>query len=158
MDLPGLTAGPRCRRAVAADLPAIVALLADDPLGAAREDPREPLDPAYLAAFAAIEADPNMLLAVAELDGEVVGTLQLAFLPGLSLRGAWRGQVEAVRIAAAHRRRGLGRRMMAWAIETCRARGCRLVQLTADKRRRDAHRFYERLGFRASHEGFKLVL
>ncbi len=169
MDLPGLSdprapagvAGngqPVFRRATAGDLPALVAMLADDPLGAGREDASLPLAPGYLAAFAAIEADPNQLLAVAELEGAIVGTLQIAFLPGLSHKGAWRGQIEAVRIAAGQRGSGLGQRLIAWAIEECRARGCRLVQLTTDKTRLDAHRFYARLGFRATHEGFKLTL
>jgi ribosomal protein S18 acetylase RimI-like enzyme len=149
---------PSFRRAVAADLPAIVALLADDPLGRTREDPSHPLDPRYAAAFAAVDADPNQLLAVVELDGAVVGCLQLSFIPGLSRRGQWRGQVESVRIAAAHRGGGLGRAMFTWAIAECRARGCGMVQLTSDKSRTDARRFYESLGFRASHEGMKLDL
>jgi ribosomal protein S18 acetylase RimI-like enzyme len=143
------------RRATAADVPAIVALLADDVLGAAREKPG---DPAYAAAFAAIEADANQLLAVVEIDGRVVGCLQLSFMPGLSHRGMWRGQIESVRIAAEARGGGLGRRMFEWAIEQCRARGCGMVQLTTDKSRGDARRFYETLGFVASHEGMKLKL
>ncbi len=143
------------RRARAADLDAIVALLADDMLGAGREKPG---DPAYAAAFAAIEADPNQYLAVAEEEGCVVGCLQLSFIPGLSRLGMWRGQIESVRIAASHRGAGLGRRMFEWAIEECRARGCGLVQLTTDKARPDARRFYESLGFSASHEGMKLAL
>lgn len=143
------------RRATEADLTAIVALLADDVLGAAREAPG---DPAYEAAFAAIEADPNQLLAVAEDAGRVVGCLQLTFIPGLSRRGMWRGQIESVRIAAGHRGGGLGRRMFEWAIEACRSRGCGLVQLTTDKARPDAHRFYQSLGFVASHEGMKRAL
>lgn len=143
------------RRATAADLDAIVAMLADDMLGAAREKPG---DPAYAAAFRAIESDPNQLLAVAEEEGRVVGCLQLSFIPGLSRLGMWRGQIESVRIAASHRGAGLGRRMFEWAIEQCRARGCGLVQLTTDKARPDARRFYESLGFAASHEGMKLAL
>lgn len=143
------------RRATAADLDAIVALLADDILGAARERPG---DPAYVAAFAAIEADPNQLLAVVEEAGGVVGCLQLSFIPGLSRLGMWRGQIESVRIATSHRGAGLGRRMFEWAIEQCRARGCGLVQLTTDKARPDARRFYESLGFAASHEGMKRAL
>jgi ribosomal protein S18 acetylase RimI-like enzyme len=146
---------PVFRRAVAADIEAIVALLADDVLGAARERPG---DPAYAAAFAAVEADPNQLLAVVERDGRVIGCLQISFMPGLSHRGAWRGQIESVRIAASERGGGLGRRVFAWAIGECRARGCRLVQLTTDKSRTDARRFYESLGFQASHEGMKLAL
>ena len=146
---------PVFRRATAADVPAIVALLADDVLGAAREKPG---DPAYAAAFAAIEADPNQLLAVAEDGGRVVGCLQLTFIPGLSHRGAWRGQIESVRTASDRRGTGLGRRMFAWAIEQCTARGCGVVQLTTDKSRAEARRFYESLGFKASHEGMKLAL
>lgn len=143
------------RAATADDLPAIVALLSDDVLGAAREAPG---DPAYAAAFTAIAADPNQLLAVAEQQGRVVGCLQLSFIPGLSHRGAWRGQIESVRIAADQRGSGLGRRMLEWAIAQCRARGCRLAQLTTDKSRADARRFYESLGFVASHEGMKITL
>lgn len=133
-----------------------MALLADDPLGAGREDASLPLSQDYMAAFDAILADANQLLAVADLGGRVVGTLQLSFIPGISRRGMWRGQIEAVRIAADQRREGLGQAMFEWAIEACRARGCALVQLTTDISRPDAHRFYERLGFVASHAGFKL--
>lgn len=140
------------RRAVAADVPAIVALLADDVLGATREKPG---DPAYDAAFAAIEADPNQLLAVAEQDGAIVGCLQLTFLPGLSHRGVWRGQIESVRVAGARRGSGIGRRFLGWAIEQCRARGCTMVQLTTSNSRTEAKRFYESLGFVASHQGMK---
>lgn len=140
------------------DLPAIVAMLADDPLGATREDLRDPLPDTYLAAFEAISASPNQVLAVAERDGAVVGTMQLAFLPGIARRGAWRGQIEAVRVAAGARGAGLGRAMFEWAIMECRQRGCALVQLTSDNARPEAHRFYERLGFVASHVGFKLPL
>jgi ribosomal protein S18 acetylase RimI-like enzyme len=143
------------RRATADDVPAIVSLLADDRLGAVREAPG---DPAYAAAFAAIDADANQFLAVAEVEGRIVGCLQLTFMPGLSHRGAWRGQVESVRVAADQRGTGLGRRLLDWAIEQCRARGCRMVQLTTDKSRADAKRFYESLGFTASHEGMKLAL
>lgn len=149
---------PVIRRAVAADLPAIVALLADDALGRLREDPGPSLNPRYAEAFAAIEADPNQLLAVVEAGGQIVGCLQLGFMPGLSRLGAWRGQIEGVRIAAERRGGGLGRTMIAWAIAECRRRGCGLVQLTSDKSRTDAVRFYESLGFRASHEGMKLDL
>jgi len=146
------------RRAQATDLPAIVALLADDVLGQQREDASSPPNPRYVEAFQALDADPNQLQAVATLDGEIVGTLQLTFIPGLARRGAWRGQIEGVRIAAAHRGSGLGQQMFEWAIAQCRAKGCHLVQLTTDKERPDAHRFYERLGFAASHIGYKLAL
>ena len=141
------------RRATAADLDAIVALLADDALGRDREAPG---DPRYRAAFDAIERDPNQLLAVAEEQGEVVGCLQLTFIPGLSRRAATRGQIESVRVSAARRGGGLGRAMIEWAIDRCRERGCALVQLTSDKARPDALRFYAGLGFTASHEGLKL--
>jgi GNAT superfamily N-acetyltransferase len=146
------------RAATRDDLPAIVALLVDDDLGKLREDLRTPVHPRYFEAFAAMARDPNQLLAVADEDGEVVGCLQLTFIPGLSRLGMWRGQIEAVRIAATRRGSGIGRAMMCWAIEQCRARGCGLVQLTTDKRRADAHRFYAGLGFEASHEGMKLFL
>ncbi|MDP2764757.1 MAG: GNAT family N-acetyltransferase [Brevundimonas sp.] len=146
------------RRAGASDLPAIIALLADDPLGREREDPGPPLNPAYEAAFAAIESDPNQLLAVVTEADRVVGTLQLTFIPGLARKGALRGQIEAVRIAADRRGAGLGRRAFDWAIETCRARGCCLVQLTTDRTRPEAHRFYDQLGFTASHLGYKKPL
>lgn len=140
------------------DLPAIVRLIADDGLGRGREDVSEPLNPRYVAAFQAVQADPNQLLVVAERAGAVVGTFQLSFIPGVSRLGSWRGQIEAVRVAASERGTGLGGQMMEWAISECRRRGCSLVQLTSDKSRADAHRFYERLGFVASHDGFKLNL
>jgi GNAT superfamily N-acetyltransferase len=133
-------------------------MLADDALGTTREDSRLPLARGYTDAFAAIAADPNQLLAVVEDAGEVVGTLQLTFIPGLSHQGAWRGQIEAVRIAASRRGQGLGERLIGWAVEECRARGCLMVQLTTNLSRKDAHRFYERLGFRHSHAGYKLSL
>lgn len=146
------------RRAREADLPAIIALLADDELGRQREDNSHPLAESYRNAFKAIDADPNQFLAVATDDEILVGTLQLTFVPGLSRKGAWRGQIEAVRIAASRRSDGLGRQMFEWAIAECRARGCNLVQLTTDRGRPDAHRFYEQLGFEASHIGYKLAL
>lgn len=153
-----MVTGITFRAATRADLPAIVAMLADDHLGQSREDPSLPLDQRYLEAFAAIQADKNQLLAVAERDGDVVGTVQLSYIPGLSHRGSWRGQIENVRIAAALRGQGAGKAMIEWAIEQCRTRGCGMVQLTADKSRADAIRFYESLGFKASHEGLKLAL
>jgi len=145
------------RRATVADLPAPVALLADDPLGAARESADGDLAP-YRRAFDLLDADPAHLL-VAAVDGDaLVGTLQLTFLPGLARRGALRGQIEAVRVAAGARSRGLGAAMVGWAVEEAGRRGAALVQLTTDKRRADAHRFYERLGFVASHEGMKFLV
>ena len=146
------------RPAEASDLPAIVALLARDPLGASREKPGLPLDRRYDDAFAAIQRDHNQLLAVVTDGDQVVGCLQISFIPGLSRLGLWRGQIESVRIAASHRGGGLGRRMIDWAVDQCRARGCGLVQLTSDKTRADALRFYAQLGFKASHEGLKLEL
>jgi GNAT superfamily N-acetyltransferase len=146
------------RAATEADLPALVAMLADDALGATREDPRLPLDQRYRDAFRLIAADDRQMLLVAESAGAVVGSLQLTFLPGLAMKGAWRGQIEAVRVAGGRRGGGIGRQMLEHAIGLCRRRGCRLVQLTADKRRPDAHRFYASLGFVATHEGFKLAL
>jgi ribosomal protein S18 acetylase RimI-like enzyme len=146
------------RPASVEDLPAIIALLADDALGAGREDPSVPLNPRYLRAFQAISADANQLLAVVDRAGAVTGCMQLTFLPGLSRMGAWRGQIEGVRVARSERGTGVGGMMMEWAIQRFRERGCEIVQLTTDKSRADAHRFYERLGFRATHEGMKLTL
>ncbi|WP_424212784.1 GNAT family N-acetyltransferase [Streptomyces sp. BI20] len=144
------------RPAVEADLPAVVAMLADDTLGASREDPSD-LAP-YRRAFLALAADPNQHLVVAERAGRVVGTLQLTVIPGLSLKGTTRGLIEGVRVHADERGNGLGSRFIAWAVEKSRAEGCAVVQLTSDKSRVDAHRFYERLGFTGSHLGFKLKL
>lgn len=135
-------------------------LLADDPLGAAREvvpDDEADLEP-YRRAFAVIDADPAQLLVAAADGTDVVGTLQLSVIPGLSRQGALRGQIEAVRVRADHRGHGLGEAMVRWAIGEARRRGCALVQLTTDASRVDAHRFYERLGFVASHVGLKLAL
>ncbi|OIJ69314.1 GNAT family N-acetyltransferase [Streptomyces mangrovisoli] len=155
-DLEG--AGPDLviRPAVATDVPAIVALLADDPLGAQRESPDDPAP--YLAAFQRIDADPNQHLVVAVRADQLIGTLQLTIVPGLSRRGATRSIIEAVRIHADERGSGLGSRFIEWAVAESRRQGCRLVQLTSDASRTDAHRFYERLGFTASHVGFKLAL
>ncbi|MDP3376735.1 MAG: GNAT family N-acetyltransferase [Brevundimonas sp.] len=146
------------RRAETADLPFIVGLLADDPIGASREDLSTPLNRAYIDAFNAIAADPNQFLAVITEDDQVIGTLQLTFIPGLSRTGAWRGQIEAVRIAAHRRGTGLGHRAFEWAVQQCQSRKCSLVQLTTDKNRPEAHRFYEQLGFAASHLGYKRPL
>lgn len=146
------------RRANRADVPEIVRLLADDPLGQTREAFTDPLPESYYRAFEAIEADPTQFLAVVEQEGCIVGTFQLSFIPGLSRQGAWRAQLEAMRIDHALRNQGLGRVAMEWIIEYARARGCALLQLTTDKTRKDAHRFYQRLGFISSHEGMKLKL
>jgi GNAT superfamily N-acetyltransferase len=144
------------RDATAADLPAIVAMLADDKLGSTREDP-EDMAP-YLAAFAELEADPNQRLIVAERDGTAVGTFQLSFIPGVAQLGLKRAMIESVRVATTERGSGLGTLMMRWAIDEARSAGCRQVQLTSNAERPDAHRFYERLGFVPSHVGFKLKL
>jgi GNAT superfamily N-acetyltransferase len=146
------------RRARPDDLPTIIGMIADDQIGQSREDARLPLDARYLDAFAAIERDPNQMLVVVEQAGAVIGCFQITFIPGISRRGAWRGQIESVRVARAKRGAGIGTAMFEWAIAECRRRGCNLVQLYTDKSRKDAHRFYERLGFKASHEGMKLAL
>ncbi|MGW5492657.1 N-acetyltransferase family protein [Streptomyces olivaceoviridis] len=144
------------RAATADDLPAIVAMLADDPLGAQRESPGD-LTP-YRNALERLAADPNQHVVVAVREGRVIGTLQLTIIPGLSHKGATRALIEAIRIHADERGSGLGGRLIEWAIDTSRRLDCQMVQLTSDKTRTDAHRFYERLGFTASHEGFKLRL
>ncbi|MGB8994388.1 MAG: GNAT family N-acetyltransferase [Pseudonocardiaceae bacterium] len=144
------------RRATASDLAAIVALLVDDEIAVGRESPDD-LTP-YQRAFEVIEADKHELLVVAERNGEVIGTVQLSLLPGLSRRGAFRAQIEGVRVASSERGNALGVYLLEWAIDQARSWGCQLVQLTSDKRRVDAHRFYERIGFTATHEGFKLTL
>lgn len=133
-------------------------LLADDPLGAKRERFEIPLPDSYLRAFEAIDADPNNELVVACLGAEVVGVLQLTFIPYLTYQGGWRALIEAVRVDSRQRSRGLGKTMFEWAIARARERGCHLVQLTTDKARADAKRFYESLGFVASHEGMKLFI
>uniref|UniRef100_A0AAU2VSN4 GNAT family N-acetyltransferase n=1 Tax=Streptomyces sp. NBC_00008 TaxID=2903610 RepID=A0AAU2VSN4_9ACTN len=144
------------RAAAIDDLPEIVALLADDPLGAERESPDD-LTP-YLAAFRRLAGDPNQHLMVAVRADRIVGTLQLTVVPGLSRRGSTRSVVEGVRVHTDERGSGLGTLLMRWAVDESRRQGCRLVQLTSDASRTDAHRFYERLGFVASHVGFKLAL
>lgn len=146
------------RRAERADLPAIIRLLADDMLGRSRETVSDPPAREYLDAFDAIDRDSNQLLAVMVDGSEVVATLQLTFLPGLARRGALRGQIESVRVASTRRGEGLGERLFDWAIAECRRRGCSVVQLTTDRSRSDAHRFYDRLGFEPSHIGYKLRL
>ncbi len=144
------------RPATQADLAAIVAMLADDPLGATRERFADPLPEDYFAAFAAIDRDPNNELVVAERAGAVVGVLQLTVTPYLTYQGGWRATVEGVRVADEARSAGIGRRLFEWAIARARERGCHLIQLTTDKARPDALRFYQSLGFVASHEGMKL--
>ncbi|KNX39559.1 hypothetical protein VV01_17365 [Luteipulveratus halotolerans] len=152
-----MTGGRRVARAEAQHVPAIVGLLADDHLGSGRE--RAGDDPAYASAFERIDADPHQLLVVVlDPDDEVVGTLQLSFIAGLSRGGALRSQIESVRVASSQRGSGLGTTLFEWAIEYSRSHGAALVQLTTDKSRPEAKAFYERLGFVASHEGMKLAL
>ncbi|MCX4824329.1 GNAT family N-acetyltransferase [Streptomyces sp. NBC_01142] len=144
------------RPAAPADIPTIVAMLADDPLGAQRESPDD-LTP-YTAAFERLAQDPNQHQVVAVREGRVVGTLQLTIIPGLSRRGSTRSIIEGVRIHADERGSGLGTRLIEWAIGESRRQNCQLVQLTSDATRTDARRFYERLGFEASHVGFKMSI
>ncbi|MFF5218933.1 GNAT family N-acetyltransferase [Micromonospora sp. NPDC000442] len=144
------------RDAVRADLPAILDLLADDMLGRTRDVGE--VDARYEKAFAEITADPRNQLVVAEAGGELLGCMQLTYIPGLGRHGTERQLIESVRVRSDQRGRGLGRQMMTWAIDQARQRGCGLVQLTTDKARHDAHRFYLGLGFVASHEGMKLSL
>lgn len=146
------------REATADDLAEIVRLLADDPLGATRETPGDEIPEAYFTAFAAIEKDPNNAVIVAEFGGRIAGTLQLTFIPGLTYTGGERAQIEGVRVAAEARGHGVGQAIIGWAIEQARARGCRVVQLTTDRQRPDAIRFYQKMGFRPSHMGMKYPL
>lgn len=146
------------RTAKRADVPAIVRLLADDDLGSQRERYELPLPNRYYEAFEQIDRDPNHELIVAETDGEIIGTLHLMFLHSLSYQGGLRAQVESVRVARECQGKGIGSRMMRWAIERATARGAHMMQLTTHKSRGDAHRFYERLGFQKSHLGMKLGL
>ena len=145
------------RRARRDDVDAIVGMLADDPLGSARERLEDPLPPSYFRAFEALEADPNIHLMVAQ-DGEgaVVGCLQLCILPGLSSQGASRGLIEDVRVATHCRSRGIGEQLVQWAVAEARARGCKLIELLTHNSRVDAQRFYKRLGFAPSHVGMTL--
>lgn len=146
------------RRALRSDVADLAALITADPIAHGRGDTPDAQQSFYFAAFDAIDADAGQLLVTAEVDDVIVGTFQLSFIPGLARRGALRAQIEAVRVHANYRDRGLGAAMMRWAIEEAHRRGCTLVQLASDRARPDAHRFYERLGFEASHIGFKLSL
>jgi len=132
--------------------------LADDDLGSQRERSEEPLPESYYAAFEKIETDSNHELIVAELKGVVIGTLHLMFLPSISFQGGLRAQVESVRVDKLYQRQGIGSDMMKWAIEQARKRGAHIVQLTTHQSRAEAHRFYERLGFKGTHLGMKLSL
>ena len=146
------------RAATREDLPVIVRLLADDGLGRGREQPVDPLPPAYMQAFDRMASQPGNYYLLAEIDGAVAGCLQFTLIHGLSRTGMSRAQIEGVRVAGSHRGQGIGEALFREAIERARSEGCGLVQLTTDKARPDALRFYERLGFTASHEGMKLTL
>jgi ribosomal protein S18 acetylase RimI-like enzyme len=146
------------RIATRADLPSIVRLLADDDLGSQRDRNEDPLPEAYYSAYEEINKDPRHELIVAELDGEVIGTVHLMFLPSISFQGGLRAQIESVRIVTQHQDQGIGSKLMNWTIERAHARGAHLVQLTTHKSRERAHRFYERLGFKGTHLGMKLSL
>ena len=148
--------GLRFRTARREDLPSILALLADDQLGAERERLEDPVPEPYVTAFSAIDADPNQELIVAEHRGQVAGVLQLTFIASLTWQGSTRALIEGVRVAAALRGMRIGDALVREAIERARRHGCRIVQLTTDRSRTDAHRFYERLGFNATHVGMKL--
>jgi len=146
------------RKAIQNDVPAIVRLLSDDMLGSKREVSGQDIPQSYYNAFIAINNDPNQFLAVAEIDGKVIGTLQISYIPNMSYQGATRALLEGVLVDSALRSKGIGQHMIKWAIAEAKSKGCRFVQLTTNKQRKDAHRFYRRLGFVASHEGFKLDL
>jgi len=146
------------RFATHADLPSIVRMLADDNLGGQRERYETPLPESYYLAFEQINRDPNHELIVAEQNGEVIGTLHLIFLPSISFQGRLRAQIESVRVDKRFQGQGIGSEMMKWSMERARQRGAHVVQLTTHKSREDAHRFYERLGFKGSHLGMKLSL
>jgi N-acetylglutamate synthase-like GNAT family acetyltransferase len=144
------------RRARRDDVDAIVRMLADDPLGGPRERLEDPLPPCYVQAFEVLEHDPHIRLVVAEYDGAVIGCLQLCILPGLSSQGASRGLIEDVRVAAHCRSRGIGEKIVQWAVAEARASGCKLVELLTHNSRVDAQRFYARLGFAPSHVGMTI--
>lgn len=148
----------RFRIAAEKDLDSIVAMLADDVLGSKRERYEHPLPNSYKLAFEAIAADPNNELVVACLGNDVIGVLQITFTPYITHQGGWRATIEGVRTSASVRGKGVGADLIKWAIQRAEERGCHLVQLTTDKKRPEALRFYERLGFKATHEGLKLKL
>lgn len=146
------------RPATGADLPFLDALIETDEIAATRDIAPPDNLAQQREAIRAIAAEPNHTLWIVELQGERVASFHLSFLPGVSRKGAWRGQIESVRVLPAFRGKGVGEAMMRWAIARCEEKGCGLVQLTSDRQREAAHRFYERLGFEASHTGFKLKL
>lgn len=149
---------PQIRIATAVDLPAIIALLADDVLGETREDMRDPLPGSYVRAFAAIEADPNNQVIVLEDAEGIAGTLQITVIPNLTLKGLTRCQIEGVRVAGRVQGQGWGRKLFEWAAKYAREKGCGMIQVTTNRARPDAYAFYEALGFEASHVGLKLYL
>ncbi|AWK87700.1 GNAT family N-acetyltransferase [Azospirillum thermophilum] len=152
------TGALRFRVAGKADLPALVRLIADDALATGGDVYGEPLDPAYAEAFDRMAAQPGNRFVLAEIAGEAVGCFQVTVTHGLSRRGAARATIESVKVASGRRGQGIGAAMMRHAIALAEAEGCALVQLTTQTARADAHRFYERLGFRATHLGMKLAL
>lgn len=145
----------QCRIATRADLPDLIRMLADDSLGQTRERFESPLPAVYVSAFDAIERDPNNELIVATIETSPAAMLQLTYLPNLSRLGSWRAQIEGVRVAASVRGEGVGQQMLDWALARARDRGCRLAQLTTDRARPQALRFYEKLGFQSTHHGMK---
>ena len=144
------------RRATREDVPAMVAMLADDALGGPREHLADPLPEAYYAGFDAVQATPNILLMVAEQSGDIVGCFQLCFLPGISSQGATRALIEDVRVATRCRGQGIGELLLRWAMDEARRRGCKVFELLTHETRIDAQRFYKRLGFAASHVGMTI--
>lgn len=146
------------REATEKDLDSIVAMLADDPLGSKRERYEQPLPKSYREAFQAISSDPNNELIVACYEDEVIGVQQITFTPYITYQGGWRATIEGVRTSSSVRSKGIGSELINWAIQRAKERGCHLIQLTTDKTREDALRFYERLGFTATHEGMKMKL
>ena len=153
-----MTVSLEFRLATLQDLDQIVAMLADDMLGSKRERYEQPLPASYLQAFQAIAEDPNNELVVACFGIEVVGVQQITFTPYITHQGGWRATIEGVRTVSSVRGKGVGTQLINWAIERAKERGCHLIQLTTDKQRPDAMRFYERLGFQATHEGLKMKL
>jgi ribosomal protein S18 acetylase RimI-like enzyme len=146
------------RTATEDDLSAVVDLLADDKVAGSRENATRPIVECYLSAFHAISEDPHNELLVAEKDGEVVGTMQMTFIPNMTCMGGWRAHVEGVMISSKHRGHGIGTKLMEHSIAKAREKGCRLVQLTTNQQRTEARRFYEKLGFAFTHEGAKMML
>ena len=150
--------GINFRIAVEQDLDRIVEMLSDDDLGKTRERYEQPLPESYIKAFQAITSDPNNELVVAYQGNEVIGVQQITFVPYITYQGGWRATIEGVRTAPSVRGKGIGTELIKWAIHRAKERGCHLIQLTTDKQRGDALRFYERLGFKPTHEGLKMKL